>query len=91
MYSERLQLLVSPEQRRRLELEARRRGTSMATVIREAIDTRLGAVTREDRLRAFEEIRAACRGRFLTPDEINRIVEEEREEELEELIQRSPR
>jgi predicted transcriptional regulator len=76
--NERLQILVSSDQRRRLEAEARRRGTSVGSLVRQAIDAQFGAVTREDRLAAVEAIRS-LRGRYLTPEEINRLVEEERE------------
>ena len=79
MYSERIQLLVSREQRRRLEQEAKRRGTSVASVIREAVDAQIGRPTREERLAALERIRAIRGGRFLTPDELNRVFAEERE------------
>ena len=78
MLTERLQILISPEQRRRLEAEAKRRGSSVATVVREAIDERVGKVTREDRLRAIEEIKA-MRGRHVTVAEMEAIVAEERE------------
>lgn len=80
MLNERLQILVSPEQRKRLETEARRRGTSVATLVREAIDSRFGAVTREARLRAVAEIRDARGGRFLPPEELERLIGEERED-----------
>ena len=43
MYSKRLQILVTPEQRRRWELEARRRGTSVAGLIRDSVDRDLGS------------------------------------------------
>jgi hypothetical protein len=79
MLNERLQILITKEQRRRLEAEARRRGTSVASVIRDAIDSQLGVVTREQRLRAVDEIAAMSGGRFLPPDELNAIVDEERE------------
>jgi predicted transcriptional regulator len=79
MFRERLQLLISPEQRRRLEAEARQRDASVASVIREAIDRHLGATDRAARMRAVEEIAAMRAGPFLTPEELNRIVEEERE------------
>jgi len=36
--TERLQVLIESEQRRRLEREAATRGTSVATLVREAID-----------------------------------------------------
>jgi len=81
MLNERLQVLVSAEQRRRLESEARRRGTSVGSLIREAVDAHFGSVTREDRLRALDQIKA-MHGRYLPPDELNRIVEEEREEQI---------
>lgn len=40
MLTERLQVLIEAEQRRRLEREAAARGTSVATLVREAIDLR---------------------------------------------------
>ena len=79
MLSERLQILVTPDQRRRLEEEAKRRGTSVAGLIREAVDGHLGSVDREDRIGAVDAIRA-MHGRFLSIDELNRLVEEERAE-----------
>jgi hypothetical protein len=78
MINERLQILITSDQRRRLEAEARRRETSVASLIREAIDARFGAVTRADRQAALQEIRGMT-GRFLDPDEINRLVAQERE------------
>lgn len=77
MFSERLQILVSPEQRRRLEAEARRRGTSVAALIRESVDVHLGTPTGGVRADAIAEIRA-LRGRALPPEEIERLVERER-------------
>lgn len=80
MYSERMQILLSPEQRRRLKAEAKRRGTSVGSLVREAIDARFaGKFTREERIRAVEEIAKVKGGRFLTVDEMERIVDEERE------------
>lgn len=76
MLTERLQILVSPEQRRRLEDEAERRGTSVAGVVREAVDAQLDTVSREDRITAVEEI-AAMRAEYLPPDELNRMIEEQ--------------
>jgi hypothetical protein len=77
MYSERLQILVTPEQRRRWELESKRRGTSVAGLIRDAVDRDLGSPNGGERTSAVEAIRG-MRGRFLPPDELNRLVEEER-------------
>lgn len=78
MLTERLQVLISQDQRRRLEAEAQRRGASVATVVREAIDERVGRVTRDDRRRAVEEI-AAMKGRHLSVEEIAAIIDGERE------------
>jgi len=77
MFSERLQILVSPEQRKRWEVEAKRRGTSVARLIRDAVDRDVGSLDRGDRAHAVDAIRA-MRGRFLPPDELDRLVEEER-------------
>jgi hypothetical protein len=79
MYSVRLQLLISPEQRRRLEVEAKRRRVSVASVIREAIDARYGSIAPEQRARAVEEI-GRMRGKFLEPRELSRLIDEEREQ-----------
>ena len=77
MFSERLQILISPEQRKRLETEARRRGSSVAALIREAVDLHVGAPARPERTQAIAAIRA-MRGRHLTPEELERLVEQER-------------
>jgi predicted DNA-binding protein len=78
MITERVQILLTPQQRRRLEDEARRQARSVASLVREAIDARFGTVSREERLAAVEAIGAMTGGRYLTPEEINRAVEEER-------------
>jgi hypothetical protein len=79
MFNVRLQLLISPEQRRRLEVEAKRRKVSVASVIREAIDAHYGSVSPEQRARAVDEI-ARMRGRFLRPEELGRLIDEERDQ-----------
>jgi hypothetical protein len=81
MFDVRLQILISPEQRRRLEIEAKRRKVSVASVIREAIDSRYGAVAPEQRVRAVEEI-GRMQGRFVPPEELRRLMDEEREQTL---------
>jgi predicted transcriptional regulator len=85
MLKERMQILVSTDQRRRLEQEARRRGTSVASVIREALDAQLGTITVEDRRAALDGI-LAMQGRFAPPDELNRIAASEHDDQLEELV-----
>jgi len=79
MFSERLQIVVTPEQRRRLTATARRRGMSVSALVREAIDARVGQAPRETRLRAVAEMAATKGGRFLTVEEMERIVDDERE------------
>jgi hypothetical protein len=48
-------------------------------LVREAIDVRYGTVSRQERLAAVQAIGAMSGGRYLTPERINRAVEEERE------------
>ncbi len=79
MFSERLQILVSPEQRKRLEAEAKRRGVSVSGLIRSAVDEHLGSVSREERSKAVDAVRE-MQGRFLSPAALKRLVEEERVE-----------
>jgi hypothetical protein len=82
MLDERLQVLLTTEQRRHLESEARTRRTSVGALVREAIDAHLGGhVGSDERLRALGAIKA-MRGRYLPPDELDRIIEEEREAAL---------
>ncbi len=85
MLKERMQILVSTDQRRRLEREAQRRGTSVASVIRDAVDAQLGAITVEDRRAALDDI-LGMRGRFASPDELNRIAASEHDEQIEQLV-----
>jgi hypothetical protein len=77
MFSERLQLLLSPEQRERLRAEADRRRVSVAALIREAIDEHVGVVARSDRVRAVEEI-SRMRAPFVPPDELEAVLAETR-------------
>jgi len=79
MLSERLQILVTPEQRSLLESEARERGLSVGGLVRETIDRRFSGASREERMRAYEEIASMRGGRDVPPGELDRIVEEERE------------
>jgi hypothetical protein len=79
MLKERLQILITAEQRRVLESEAARQETSVAALIREAIDERYGAVSREDRRRAVGEI-AGMEGGYVDPAELARMIDEERDE-----------
>lgn len=76
MLKERLQLLVDPDQRRRLDAEARRRGISVGAVVREAIDAQLAGPSRDERRGAIDEMRTAKpRGPSLEPEEIERMID----------------
>ena len=94
MFTERLQVLMTKAQRRRLEDEARRRRTSVGALIREAIDAREGRAPLAERLRAVAELKAIARpahGRAPSVEEIERVVDEEREEWLARLLPARPR
>ena len=83
MLTERLQVLISPEQRRRLDREARQRETSVGSLVREALDASFGGVSRERKRKAFEEFKKhRIPGPAPSPEEIDRMVEEEIEARL---------
>lgn len=78
MFSERLQILVSLEQRRRLEIEAKARGTSVSAVIRDAIDTTLPRrFSRDERIRAAREL-TAMRIDLGGIDDFDRLIDDSR-------------
>ena len=79
MFTERLQVLMSKEQRRRLEAEAKRRHSSVGALIREAIDGRGAGANQETRSRAIAEIKNMRGGRFLPPAALERLIDQERE------------
>jgi hypothetical protein len=82
MFSERLQILVSKEQRRRLEAEAKRRDASVASVIRDAVDAELGVGSRAAKLAAVEAIRGLPRVPLPPIEELNRLIDEAHDEEI---------
>jgi len=90
MLTERLQVLMSRTQRRRVEAEARRRGMSVGALIREAVDARAQTVPVAQRRSAVDAIRALAGGRYLAPSALERLVDAERETPLRGL-QRRPR
>lgn len=82
MFTERLQILVSKDQRLRLEREARRRETSVASVIRDAVDAELGGSSQREKLRAVEAIRRIPPVPALPPEELRRLIDELHDEEI---------
>ena len=81
MLNERLQILVTREQRRRLEEEARRTESSVGALVREAIDARYGSAAVEERLRAVAAI-AALEGVYLSQEELDAAIGDERLDDL---------
>ena len=79
MLTERLQILVTRQQRRRLATEAQRRGSSVGELVREAIDSIVGEVSAEERQRAVEEIARMEPAKFVGPAEMDRLIESEHE------------
>ena len=85
MYTERLQILVTPEERRKLESEAEHRGESVGSLVRKAVDAAYDPVDRDGRRRALGELRAIGernRGIVLSPDELEALIEDARTVEL---------
>jgi predicted DNA-binding protein len=73
---ERLQILVTPEQRRRLTMLARARGTAVTALIREAIDEAFpeasDAATRQAAARTLLDRHVP----FISPDELDRTLDD---------------
>ena len=85
MLNERLQILVRPDQRRRLEAEAKRRETSVAALIREAVDEKFAAPSVVERVAAVERMRARAGGMYFPPEQLSALIDQGR---LEEALQR---
>lgn len=75
MYTERMQILLTKAQRRALEIEAKTRGVSVASVVREAIEAR-GAGVPADRRRAALERLMSYRIPYVPIDELNAMIDE---------------
>ena len=75
MLSERLQVLICVEQRERLEREANERGTSVATLVREAIDEKFPG--HADRRAAAAEVILSAEPMDLGPiDEVSEELDQ---------------
>lgn len=81
MLNERLQILVTRDQRRRLEGESRRTGESVGALVRQAIDAQLGVAATEERRRAVAAI-GALEGVYLPLEELDALLGAERESAL---------
>lgn len=75
MYGERMQILITPEQRHRLEDESRDTGLSVAALVRAALDARYGSgPTREQRVAAAEYLTTGGTAEHLSIEELNEII-----------------
>jgi hypothetical protein len=85
MAMERMQILVTQEQRRRLKQAAAGRGTSVTELVRQAIDAELAAVSpaRERKLRALAELRAMPPVEFIAPEELRELIDQQFDEEID--------
>ncbi len=81
MLSERLQILVTRGQRRRLEAEAHARAVSVGSLVREAVDGRYAGAPEADRRQALEEIRAMDARLPQDPAELDRLIDQGRLDE----------
>jgi predicted DNA-binding protein len=82
MFTERLQILVSKEQRQRLEREAKRRQSSVASVIRDAVEAELGGNSRQDRMQAVEAISRLHGAPHLPPEKLELEIDRAHAEEI---------
>ena len=90
MQKERLQILVEPEQRRRLDAAAEQRGISVGAVIRDAIDASLRGSGPKRRIGAVQEMRAAAGGPSPSVEEIHELLDEERAGDPAETLDGGP-
>jgi hypothetical protein len=73
---ERLQILVTPDQRRRLAAIARARGAAVTSLIREAIDETFPATTDAAARKAAAHRLLDRRVPFVPPDELDRALDD---------------
>lgn len=90
MFSERMQLLLTPRLRQRVRAEATRRGTSEAAIVREALEAKLGTVSRDERLAAIEAI-GAMYGELLEPEELDALIDGRFDDDLDRLAEQRRR
>ncbi len=84
MALERMQVLVRPDQRRRLEAVAKAGHTSVAAIVREAIDEHVGRKrTREESLAALERLEALPPIEHIPPDELRELIDSRFDDEYE--------
>jgi hypothetical protein len=73
---ERMQILLTPDQRRRLTQAARSQGTAVTALVREAIDEKFPPETTAQGRRAAADRLLAMRVPYIEPDELNRLLDD---------------
>ena len=73
MYSERLQILLTPDQRRRLQREAKRRKSSVTALVREAVEAHFGVAPEGSKEQAYRAI-VGRRSRYVAPETLDELV-----------------
>ncbi len=87
----RYQVLLEPEQRRRLEEIARRERRTLASVLRQALDAGLDAMEDQDkawerRMRILESWRTHLEAMPLIETDIVGVMREERQQEIDQRL-----
>lgn len=86
MFSERIQILISPEQRSWLEEMARQRDTSVAALVREALDAHFHIPTREERMAAAKWLTSSTAGgKHMPIEELNELIDSRFDDEMERI------
>lgn len=84
MAMERMQILVTPVQRRGLKAVATAKGTSVTEEVRRAIEAHIAATPlRAERRQALAELRALPRVPFIAPEELRDILDARIDEEVD--------
>ena len=85
MAMERMQILVTAEQRRRLRTAAAAHGTSITDLVRQAVDAQLSALSpaRGQKLKAVAELRAMAPVEFVPPPERRDLIDRRFDDEMD--------
>lgn len=87
MLTERLQILIRPDQRALLDREAKRRDTSIGQIVRDAVDAEVGvapATARQEALDRLLGIGASLK--YLSVEEMNLAIDADREADFRRLF-----
>jgi len=80
MVMERLQILVTSQQRELLERRARDRGVAVAALVREAIDAHVLKRTLEERMAAVARLEAMPRVKVPPPEDLRELIDSQHDD-----------